>query len=241
MAPPRSTNLLFCLLALAPLLLAQVPAVAAQDAARQIGALILTRGEVTLRDAAGIERPAKSQGAVYEGDVVTVADGGFASLRMVDNAHLSLGSGTEFGFERYRFDGNPATRDSVMLRLERGCFRTTSGIAGSVERDEYRVATPLANIEVDATFHGASLLGERLYTATWDGATVVANAAGKLDLGKYGDFKYSRTLPGEAPKGMRALLPEAACQPPAELDAVAEPYRVNVRDRDRENQNRGRN
>lgn len=207
---------------------------------REVGSVITLQGSVNVRDASGALRSAERRGKLYEGDAVLVEQGGFASLRMVDNAHVSLGSGTEFTIERYRFDGRPATRDSVLLHLASGCFRTTSGVAGAATNDEYRVTTPLANIDVDATLHGATLLGERLYTATWDGATVVSNAGGTLKLGNYGDFDFSRTLPGAAPVGLRALVPEASCETPESFDRAAEPERIPVRDIGRERSGAGR-
>lgn len=219
---------LFCFLA------ALMPFTSLAQNRKEIGTVVTTQGHVTLRDASGALRDAARRSPIHEGDTVLVADDGFASMRMADNAHLSLGPATEFAFNSYRFDGRPDTRDSVVLHLLRGCFRTTVGTAGSDRRDEYRVETPVANIDVDASFHGAAMLGDRLYTATWDGATVVSNTVGTLNLGNYGDYEYSRTLPGQAPRGLHALVPEASCEPPRELDGDVKPYRVTVRRREGE-------
>lgn len=235
MARKPSKTLSFCLLAA----LAAAASVQAQER-REVGSVVALQGSVSLRAASGALREAERRGKLYEGDAVLVEQGGFASLRMVDNAHVSLGAGTEFTIERYRFDGKPGTRDSVLLHLASGCFRTTSGVAGAATHDEYRVTTPLANIDVDATLHGATLLGERLYTATWDGTTVVSNADGTLKLGNYGDFDFSRTLSGAAPVGLRALLPEASCEAPASFDRLAEPARIPVRDLERERSGAGK-
>jgi hypothetical protein len=216
----------FCCLA------ASVPATLFAQSRKEIGTVVTTQGSVSVRDPSGAVRNAERRGDIYEGDTIIVADAGFVSLRMVDNAHLSLGPATEFMFSAYRFDGKPGTKDSVVMNLLRGCFRTTVGSAGSGRRDEYRVETPVANIDVDASFHGAAMLGDRLYTATWDGATVVSNTIGTLNLGNYGDYEYSRTLPGQAPRGLLALVPEAACEPPEAFDGRVEPYRITERDRD---------
>lgn len=206
------------------LLTSLAPAASLAESHREIGAAVTTQGRVTVVDASGATRDLARRGAVHEGDRVVVAPDGFASFRMTDNAHLSLGPGTELVFETYRYDGRSGTRDSVVLNLASGCFRARVGTAGSGRRDEYRVETPIASIAVDGSFHGASLVDGRLYTATWDGATVVSNAVGSVNLGEYGDHEFSRTFPGEAPKGLAALLPEAACEPPASLDGkIPEP------------------
>lgn len=192
----------------------------------EIGTVVTTLGVISARDSAGTLRTLQRRSPVYEGDVVIVAADGFASLRMVDNAHLSLGPATDFTFTAYRYDGRPGTRDSVVMNLASGCFRARVGTAGTGRRDEYRIDTPLASIVVDGSFHGASLFDGRLYTAAWDGSTTVSNVAGTLNLGGYGEYIYSRTLPGTAPTGMGAMLPETACEPPEELDGSVEPEGV---------------
>ncbi len=187
---------------------------------KEIGNVVTTQGAVSARDPAGALRTLERRSPVFEGDVIVVAANGFTSLRMVDNAHLSLGPATEFSFDTYSYDGRSGTRDTVVMRLLNGCFRTRVGTAGSGRRDEYRIDTPLASIGIDGSFHGAALVDGRLYTAAWDGSTTVSNVAGSLNLGEYGEYDYSRTLPGAAPTGLGALLPEAACEPPEALDGT---------------------
>lgn len=214
------------------MLAAYTPASLFAQTPKEIGTVVTAQGAITARAADGVERKLERRGALFEGDSVVVPENGFVSLRMSDNAHLSLGPSTELAFETYRYDGRAATRDRVVLDLQRGCFRTRIGGAGSGARDEYRIDTPMASIDLEGTFHGTAIIDDRLYTASWDGSAVVSNAIGTLSLGNYGDYEYSRTLPGEAPKGLFALLPEAACEPPERLDGQVEPYRVTVRDRE---------
>jgi hypothetical protein len=200
------------------LLTALAPATLFAESRKEIGTVVTTQGHVAVVDPSGVSQEVERRGKLREGDVVVVETDGFVSFRMVDNAHLSLGPATELAFTTYRHDGTPATKDSIVLNLKRGCFRARVGTAGSGRRDDYRVETPVANIAVEASFHGATLVNDSLYTATWDGATVVSNALGSLNLGEYGDYEFSRTFAGEAPKGLAALLPAAACEPPESLD-----------------------
>jgi hypothetical protein len=216
------------------LLVACAPVVLFAQGPKEIGAVVMAQGVISARDAAGTTRNLERRSAIHEGDVLVIPADGFVSLRMVDNAHLSLGPSTEFGIETYRYDGRAGTRDSIVLNLQRGCFRTRLGEAGKAARDQYRIDTPMASIDLEGTFHGAAIIEDRLYTASWDGSAVISNAVGSLNLGNYGDYEYSRTLPGEAPKGLFALLPDAACEPPETLDGQVESNRVSVRGRDRE-------
>lgn len=212
------------------------PAILFAQSRQEIGTVVTTQGIVAARDSAGTSRTLDRRSRIFEGDVIVVGPDGFASLRMIDNAHLSLGSATEFAFDAYRFDGKPGTRDRAVMRLVSGCFRTRVGGVGAAARDEYRIETPVASIAVEASFHGATLIRDRLYTATWDGATTVSNVAGSLSLGEYGDYEYSRTLPGMAPTGLLALLPEAACEAPEALDGKLDPPRKVRQSRDEDDE-----
>jgi hypothetical protein len=188
------------------------------ESTEAIGTVVTTLGAITVRDASGATRPLERRSQLFAGDTVTVVGRGFTSIRMVDNARISLGEDTQFVFERYRYDDNNATPDSVVLRLERGCFRAIVGSAGRARRDEYRVATPIATITTNDAFHGATLAGQRLYTAAWEGTTLISNPAGSLRLGQYGDTDYSRTFSEEAPTALQGLRPEVSCEPPESLD-----------------------
>lgn len=184
----------------------------------QIGTIVTTMGTVAARDAAGVTRTLQRRGHLFAGDTVVVGAGSFISVRMIDNAHISLGSDTEFAFEEYRYDANPATRDRVVMSLVRGCFRTVIGSAGVARKDTYRIDTPVASIAVDGAYHGAAMVRDRLYTGTWDGSTVITNTAGSLSLGKYGDYAFSRTYPGTAPEGLSGQLPALDCEPPLSMN-----------------------
>ena len=145
-----SKVLLFCALG------ALLPLASRAENPREIGTVVTTQGVVSIVDAAGATREAGRRSPVHEGETVVVAPDGFASFRMVDNAHLSLGPATELVFSTYRHDGKSGTKDSVVLNLKLGCFRARAGAAGSGRRDDYRVDTPFASIDVEASFHGAS-------------------------------------------------------------------------------------
>lgn len=205
------------LIAVTSVLTLLAPAAVFANNVEPIGTLVTTMGTVTVRNASGETRTLERRSQLFAGDTVVVGPQGFASVRMSDNAHISLGSDTEFTFEKYSYDANPATRDSVVMKLVRGCFRTVAGSAGSARKDTYRIDTPVASIAIDGAYHGAALVFDRLYTATWDGSTVITNTLGSLNLGKYGDYAFSRTSPGIAPEGLSGQLPQLDCAPPQSL------------------------
>lgn len=170
-----------------------------------IGMVIQTKGRVEVRDATGNVRALTRRSEIFEQDTILVGADGFAQLRMVDDAMISFKANTEFLFETYDFDENPAIFDEVVMSMVRGGFRTISGSIGEADQDTYRVDTPFASIGIRGTFHGASLEGGILYTGTWDGGTTISNEDGSIDLGLGGTFDYSETSnDGEGPQGLLA-------------------------------------
>ncbi|MEY4640575.1 MAG: hypothetical protein RLZZ227_569 [Pseudomonadota bacterium] len=185
-----------------------------------IGSILTMRGLIRARAASGETRTLLPRSELFVGDTVLVDADAFVSMRMVDKAHLSLGADTEFVFAEYSYAGHRTGGDRAIMTLARGCFRSRSGSIGSAARDEYRIDTPVASIHADESFHGATLANQRLYSSTWGGSALVSNAQGSLNLGGYGDYDFSRTSIGDAPKGLQALMPGLDCAPPDSLDEL---------------------
>lgn len=177
-----------------------------------IGTVITTKGRVEARDAAGATRTLTRRMQLSVGDTIVVGVDGFANVRMIDNGQISFGLGTEFVFDQYRFDSNPATPDSALMSFVSGCFRTVAGSIGSADSDTYRIDTPFASIGTTGTFHGGVIVGDILYTGTWDGGTTVSNSVGSINLGLGSDYDYSRTVPGSVPEGQVTEPVEMGCQ-----------------------------
>lgn len=168
-----------------------------------IGRVLLTQGRVEARDAAGNVRALTRKSEIFAQDTILVGADGFAQVRMVDKAMISLKSNTEFRFDNYEFDDNPATPDSAVMSMVRGGFRTISGSIGTSDDDQHGVVTPYASIGIRGTFHGATITGsdtpdpgdDGVDTGTWDGGTTVTSpiSGQSMDLGLEGEFDFSHT------------------------------------------------
>ena len=167
-----------------------------------IGRILVTKGSVQAQTAAGQTRTLRRGAELFEADSVVTGPNGFAQIRMIDGAQIALKEDTEFAFNQYAFDGNPATGDNAAMELLRGGFRTISGSIGDSQNDDYVVETPFASIGVRGTTHEAVIDFNSLFTGVYDGGTTVSNEFGSVDTGLGGNFDYSQTSQGQSPRGL---------------------------------------
>ncbi len=173
----------------------------AAQAQEQIGTIIVTKGQVSARSSDGTVRTVSRRSPLFEQDTLLTGSDGFVDVRMIDDAHFSLPGNTEFQFNTYSFDGDPATPDEASMSMVRGCFRTLSGSIGA-DPDSYRIDTPFGSISVNGTGHAAAVTENALYTHTYEGSTTVSNSKGSLVVGINSSYDFSRTLDGVAPEGL---------------------------------------
>ncbi|MGH8441720.1 MAG: FecR family protein [Nevskiaceae bacterium] len=139
------------------------------DAQEAIGQVALVTGSVT--SGTGEQaRALKAGDPIHEGQSITVAANSYASLKFADGGRVLLRPNSEFTVESFKYAGpapvapvapvtpeagTPAAPASVQgtafFRLVRGGFRAISGLIGTVDRQSYRVTTPVATIGIRGT------------------------------------------------------------------------------------------
>jgi hypothetical protein len=134
-----------------------------------IGRVLQTAGSVAAIDPDNNTRELLRRSEVHLGDTVVTGPQGFIQIRMLDGAMLALKENSEFLFEEFDYDGNPNTRDSVVMNLLQGGFRTISGSIGDSTDDTYRVDTSFASIGVRGTTHEAVITFGSLFTGVSNG------------------------------------------------------------------------
>lgn len=107
-----------------------------------IGTIVIVKGQVTATNASGEIRQLARRSDLFQEDVITIGPNGAAQARMVDSAVISFKSNTQFAFNTYSYDGDPATADTAVMTMVRGGFRTLSGSIGGEDQDDYRIDTP---------------------------------------------------------------------------------------------------
>jgi len=161
-----------------------------------IGEVALVTGSVT---AAGAPpTPLKAGDPIYEGQSITVAANSYASLKFVDGGRVLLRPNSEFTVESFKYQAaaplvpaaeTPAAPASAggtaFFRLVRGGFRAISGLIGTVDRQSYRVTTPVATIGIRGTDYEVQLCSDDCPIppqANAAGTMVAANELSGLEL-----------------------------------------------------------
>jgi hypothetical protein len=214
----------FLLFALATGLVGVTPALA-QTAAGEV-TMVTGRGTALMVD--GNIRPLTRGDSVFPGEVVTSGPNSYVNLRFRDGGLVLLRPNSRFQVEEFAYTPPPAetpppervaaapaaaTESRAFFRLLRGGFRAVTGAVGQVDRNEYRVATPVATIGIrgtdyvvvmcDAACNQDPVISTNLPAgASAEGGVVVGVISGGVfvltDLGGYAEIgpdQYLVTLP----------------------------------------------
>ena len=118
-----------------------------------VGTIHSFEGDVRIASTTG-DRAAVAGLELNEGDTVRTGADAWALLAMSDGASMTLRPQSQLRIDTYRYDhdGDPA-RNSSLLSLVKGAFRSVTGYIGRTNRDGYRITTPVATIGVRGTDH----------------------------------------------------------------------------------------
>lgn len=157
------------LFALATLLFA-----GAVEAATSAGSLTMLTGRGTASDPAGNIRTLSKGAEVFPGEVINTGANSYANIKFRDGSFILLRPKSRFQIEEFDYPGetpppkkasSPAPSSSApavassgeqsssraFFRLLKGGLRAVTGLVGRVDRNEYRVATPVATIGIRGT------------------------------------------------------------------------------------------
>ncbi|HKY93532.1 MAG TPA: hypothetical protein VJM11_20940 [Nevskiaceae bacterium] len=156
-------------------LVAWAAAVAAAEPAAEIN---LITGKGTATQGATV-RPLAKGDPVYPGEMINSGPASYVNLKFADGAFVLIRPNSRFHIEDYAFvppaapePAKPATAapsavvkgalpttgqptGRAFFRLLKGGFRAVSGLVGKLDRNEYRVATPVATIGIRGTDYTA--------------------------------------------------------------------------------------
>lgn len=150
---------------------------AASAAAPAAATVALITGKGTATGADGTVRALAKGDAVYSGEIVSSGSNSYLNLRFADGGYILLRPRSRFQIEEFHYgpaapaEKKPAetaapakpvvtaqaapaaegVTERAFFRLLKGGFRAVSGLIGHVNRDEYRVATPVATIGIRGT------------------------------------------------------------------------------------------
>jgi hypothetical protein len=128
------------------------------SAQQKVGQVDFAQG-ITTAQQKGIEARFVANGdALYEGDLVTTTDRGYAVLSFSDGTKITLRPATSFAIDKYTHD--QGTTESAFLRLVKGGMRAITGLIGKRNPGGVHVTSVTATIGIRGTSFDARLCGD---------------------------------------------------------------------------------
>lgn len=146
--------------------------------AASAGQITLLTGRATAASSEGAIRDLKKGDAVYSREFISTGSNSFVNVKFADGGAVLIKPNSRFHIEQFTYTGAekiseprsaksdpgsqaraPAARAGsiAFFRLLKGGFRAVSGLVGKRDRNEYRVATPVATIGIRGTDYEAVL------------------------------------------------------------------------------------
>ncbi len=110
-------------------------------------------GDVKLITKTGVTRALVKGGEVDEGDRIVTAAGASAQIKMVDGGFIAVRPNTDLRIDTYHYVGRNDGKESAILSLLKGGFRTITGIIGHTDKKNYLIKTATATIGIRGTDH----------------------------------------------------------------------------------------
>lgn len=184
-----------------------------QALAETAGRVNFVVGEVSAISNDGSRRVLGKGDLVNSGERLETGRGRL-QIRFTDGSFVSLQPNTVFGLDNYAFNKAKPAEGTLLFNFLRGGMRTVSGAIGKVNRNNYRVQTPVATIGIRGTSYAANQEPNgRLLLTVSNGMVNIGNDFGSSNVGVGQTFQTTKDeAPKPAPKGVtvgaRANSPE---------------------------------
>ena len=186
-------------------------------------------GDVRVQNGAGAERPAK-MGDIFEpGATFRTGANGNVVIKFEDGQIVTLQQNTAFRVEGYSFNVNNPKAGNSAVRLLQGAMRFVTGIIGSTNHNNVKLAAGTATIGIRGT--DVSVLVDQTTQAVLAmiaaGAATMDTAQGSvaLNVGQYASYTAGQTPTAALPI---AAAPAAARAAVAALQAAPIPLNTPV-------------
>jgi hypothetical protein len=150
-------------------------------------------GDVKLITKSGETKALVKGAEINEGDRIVTAAGASAQLKMVDGGFIAVRPNTSMTFDTYHYSGKEDGKESAVVSLLQGGFRTITGIIGHTHKQNYLIKTETATIGIRGTDHEPMVILPPLAgqvpiapPGTYDkvnvGVAFIANDSGTVDI-----------------------------------------------------------
>lgn len=150
--------------------------------AEQAGRVNFVTGDVKATSTDGSVRSLARGDVINSGDKISTGSGRL-QLRFTDGGFVSLQPNTVFGVDQYLYANKPPEETSLFFSLLQGGMRTITGAIGKVNKQSYKVRTPVATIGIRGTEYLARVDPKRVLVSVGSGFVYVANESGNITGG----------------------------------------------------------
>lgn len=164
------------------LLAASVAMLSANVIAETAGRVSFVSGTVTASLPNGTTRQLQRGDTINGGDKISTQTGRI-QIRFTDGGFVSLQPNTVFGVDEYLYSTRKPEESSLFFSLLQGGMRTITGAIGKVNKQSYKVRTPVATIGIRGTGYRAKLTERGLIVSVGSGFVNVANTRGDTTAG----------------------------------------------------------
>ena len=171
-----------------------------------VGEVSLLIGSARVVHKNGSSEPLRRGSRIAVGDRVETTANGHVHVRFIDNASVSVRPDSVLEVQAYRFDASNPQSNEVRLSVEQGMSRSISGQATEVDKNRFRLNTPLAAIGVRGTDFLVQATDSGVRASVADGAIVVGALGAGCSASGLGPCSGSRT--SELSAGMGRLMVE---------------------------------
>lgn len=178
-------------------------AMASEPAIGQVSLLI---GVARVVHMDGSSEPLRRGASIVVGDRVETSANGHVHLRFIDNGAVSVRPDSVLEVQAYRYDADKPQTNEVRLRVEQGTSRSISGAATELDKNRFRLNTPIAAIGVRGTDFIVQSDAQGVRATVADGAIVVGALGGSCTAAGLGPCLGSESRLLTA--GMGSLMAE---------------------------------
>lgn len=166
------------------LLAASIATLAAGPALAEVaGRANFVTGNVSVTGKDGSTRELRRGDSINTGDRIST-NSGRLQIRFSDGGFVSLQPGTVFGIDEYLYANRKPEETSLFFSLLQGGMRTVTGAIGKVNKQSYKVRTPVATIGIRGTGYRAQIMRNGgLLVSVGSGFVNVANRMGDTTAG----------------------------------------------------------
>ncbi|MDP2226775.1 MAG: FecR family protein, partial [Moraxellaceae bacterium] len=151
--------------------------------AETAGRVSYVTGDVTATGTDGSTRNLKRGDIISTGDKLRT-NAGRLQIRLTDGGFVSLQPGTIFGVDEYLYANRKPEESSLFFSLLQGGMRTITGSIGKVNKQSYKVRTPVATIGIRGTGYRARIMRNGgLLVSVGSGFVNVGNRSGDTTAG----------------------------------------------------------